>query len=95
MAKRSYTEVVIDLEKSITGLETTNTYIENHLGNIDSQLEKLNNTVHETETRVTILETTTGNPTRGVKLSKAQAIGIGSGLFLFGSFIAGIIVGLF
>jgi len=85
---RSYKEVLASLETHIE-------HMRNHLGNIDAHLGRINDKIYDQEKRITGLETDNGNPGRRVNLSKAQAIGIGSGLFLFGSFIAGIIVGLF
>ena len=65
-------------------------------------LELINGTLKNHENRLTIVETQEGQAfsiegpdPRTINLSKAQAIGIGSGLFLFGSFIAGLIAGLF
>ena len=40
--KRTYTNVLIEIEGRLRSIETINTYQENHLANIDKHLNKLN-----------------------------------------------------
>jgi len=77
---RRYTEVVASLETHII-------YIGNHLKNIDSHLEKQNSSIDKHGNRLTALETIQG---RSVNLSKRQAVGVGSSVFVVGGFLFGV-----
>jgi len=77
---RRYTEVVASLETHIV-------YINNHLKNIDSHMEKQNSSIDKHGNRLTALETIQGKP---VNLSKRQAVGVGSSVFVVGGFLFGV-----
>ena len=47
--KRTYTNVLIEIEGRLRSIETINTYQENHLANIDKHLNKLNERTSDCE----------------------------------------------
>lgn len=52
MAKQSYTEVLVSIEKRLSSIETATQYQENHLRNINGQLEKQNKRIGKNEKNI-------------------------------------------
>ena len=52
MAKKSYTDVLIDIEVKLSTLATISTFQENHLKNIDQHLNTLNERTSKNETAI-------------------------------------------
>ena len=50
--KRTYTNVLIEIEGRLSSIETITQYQENHLGNIDKHLNKLNERTGDCEVSV-------------------------------------------
>ena len=51
-AKKSYTEVLIEIESRLSSLTTISSYQENHLGNIDGHLNTLNERTDKNEKQI-------------------------------------------
>lgn len=47
MEKKSYTDVLIEINSRLSSIETTTQYQETHLRNINGQLEKQNARIHK------------------------------------------------